>query len=143
MVEKWYRGHEGNKDATDNYGIIWLSDNPEYAQEYADEYPNGIVSTIFVDMDKIEYIDWYYDEDFDPYDPDISLVNEYMKEQGCNAYTFGLGDGTTVLALLSKGPIVKVERMIVEKKHPKLTETTLRKMIRESIVDTIIKLNEE
>ena len=138
MVEKWYRGHEGNKDATDNFGIIWLADDPEYAQEYADEYPDGIVSTIFVDMDKIEYIDWYYDEDFDPYDPDMSLVNEYMKEHGCNAYTFGLGDGTTVLALLSKDPIVKVEN-----NNTKLTENTLRKIIRESIIDTLNQMYNE
>ena len=35
MVEKWYRGHEGSKRATDNFGIIWLADDPDYAQLYA------------------------------------------------------------------------------------------------------------
>lgn len=108
MIEKWYRGHEGDRYATDNFGIIWLADDPDYAKLYADEYPNGIVSTLFIDMRKLKYLDWYYNEDFDPYDPDMSLIKEYMREEGCNAYTFPLNNGTTVLALLSMEPIVKV-----------------------------------
>ena len=138
MIEKWYRGHEGNKNATDNFGIIWLADDPEYAQLYADEYPNGVVSTVFVNMDKINYLDWYYDEDFDPYDPDMSLLKNYMKEQGCNAYTFPLNDGITVLALLSTEPIVKVERTIIENKKYRnmkirLTESKLKQIVAESV----------
>lgn len=138
MIEKWYRGHEGNKKATDNFGIIWLADDPDYAQEYANEYPDGVVSTVFIDMDKINELDWYYDEDFDPYDPDMSLVKEFMKEQGGNAYTFPLGDGTTVLALLTTEPIVKVERTIIENKKYrnmkiKLTESKLKQIVAESV----------
>lgn len=114
MVEKWYRGHEGSKRATDNFGIIWLADDPDYAQLYANEYTDGIVSTIFVDMDKVDEFDWYYNEDFDPYDPDMSLVKNYMDEDGANAYTFTVNDGVTVLALLSLDPIVKVENSIIE-----------------------------
>lgn len=138
MIEKWYRGHEGNKKATDNFGIIWLADDPNYAQEYANEYPDGVVSTVFIDMDKINELDWYYDEDFDPYDPDMSLVKEFMKEQGGNAYTFPLGDGTTVLALLSTEPIIKVERTIIENKKYrsmkiKLTENKLKQIVAESV----------
>ena len=138
MIEKWYRGHEGSKNATDNFGIIWLADDPEYAQLYADEYPNGVVSTVFVDMGKINYLDWYYDEDFDPYDPDMSLIKNYMKEQGCNAYTFPLNDGVTVLALLSTEPIIKVERTIIENKKYrnmkiKLTESKLKQIVAESV----------
>ena len=138
MIEKWYRGHEGSKNATDNFGIIWLADDPEYAQLYADEYPNGVVSTVFVNMDKINYLDWYYDEDFDPYDPDMSLLKNYMKERGCNAYTFPLNDGTTVLALLSTEPIVKVEKTIIENKNYRimkirLTESKLKQIVAESV----------
>ena len=138
MIEKWYRGHEGNKKATDNFGIIWLADDPDYAQEYANEYPDGVVSTVFIDMDKINELDWYYDEDFDPYDPDMSLVKEFMKEQGGNAYTFPLGDGTTVLALLTTEPIVKVERTIIENKKYRnmkirLTESKLKQIVAESV----------
>lgn len=119
MIEKWYRGHEGDRYATDNFGIIWLADDPDYAKLYADEYPNGVVSTLFIDTSKLKYLDWYYNEDFDPYDPDMSLIKEYMNEEGCNAYTFPLNDGTTVLALLSMEPIVKVENTIVESTKPK------------------------
>ena len=142
MIEKWYRGHEGSKNATDNFGIIWLADDPEYAQLYADEYPNGVVSTVFVDMDKINYLDWYYDEDFDPYDPDMSLLKNYMKEQGCNAYTFPLNDGITVLALLTTEPIVKIEKTIIENKKYrnmkiKLTESKLKQIVAESVKNVL------
>ena len=82
MIEKWYRGHQGTIDALQNFGIIWLADDAEYAQLYANEYENGVVSTVFVDMDKVNTFDWWYDEEFDPYDPSMSLVKEYMKEQG-------------------------------------------------------------
>lgn len=138
MIEKWYRGHEGSKNATDNFGIIWLADDPEYAQLYADEYANGVVSTVFVDMYKINYLDWYYDEDFDPYDPDMSLLRNYMKEQGCNAYTFPLNDGITVLALLTTEPIVKIEKTIIENKNYRnmkirLTESKLKQIVAESV----------
>lgn len=146
MIEKWYRGHEGSNNATDNFGIIWLADDPEYAQLYADEYPNGVVSTIFVDMDKINYLDWYYDEDFDPYDPDMFLLKNYMKEQGCNAYTFPLNDGITVLALLTTEPIVKVEKTIIENKKYRnmkirLTESRLKQIVAES-VNKVLNENE-
>ena len=139
MIEKWYRGHQGDKNAFDNFGIIWLSDDPDYAQLYADEYSDGVVSTFYIDMDKVNELDWYDDEDFDPYDPDMSLVKEYMEEQGGNAYRFGLGDGTTVLALLSEEPIVNVERYINENKKHKfmskimITENKLNEIISESV----------
>ena len=148
MIEKWYRGHQGDRQATDNFGIIWLSDDPDYAQLYAEEYPDGIVSTIFVDMDKIKELDWYYDEDFDPYDPDMDLVRDYMSEQGGNAYTFATNDGTTVLALLSTEPIVKVERKINEcKKHYKmkikLSESRLRQIVAESVKKVLMENEDE
>jgi hypothetical protein len=136
MVEKWYRGHEGSRKATDNFGIIWLSDDPDYAQLYADEYSDGIVSTLFIDMDKIEYLDWYYNEDFDPYDPDMSLVKNYMDEDGANAYTFTVNDGSTVLALLSLDPIIKVENSIVESiginEIKYMVEETIKRIIKDN-----------
>lgn len=143
MIEKWYRGHEGSKNATDNFGIIWLADDPEYAQLYADEYPNGIVSTFYIDTDKVNELDWYGDDNFDPYDPDMSLIKEYMEEQGGNAYTFGLNDGTTVLALLSEEPIVNVEQYINENKKHKfmsklmISENKLKEIISESVVNIL------
>lgn len=129
MIQKWYRGHEGSREALDNFGIIWLSADPEYAQLYADEYPDGIVSTVWVDMDKLNYFDNYYDDNFDVYDPDMRLVKEYMDEGG-NCYTFPVGDGTDVLALVSKEPVIKVERQIVE--NMKLNFNDIRYVIQES-----------
>lgn len=106
-LEKWYRGHSGKQKATDNRGIIWLTSDYEYAQEYANDYPDGVVSTVFVDEDKIEAtsgydydLDWYF-----PEDDDIQAI----KNDGYNAYYFEAGDGSECLALLSTEPIVKVE----------------------------------
>lgn len=129
MIQKWYRGHEGSRDALDNFGIIWLSADPEYAQLYADEYPDGIVSTVWVDMSKLNYFDNWNDNNFDVYDPDMRLVKEYMDEGG-NCYTFPVGDGTDVLALVSKEPVIKVERQIVE--NMKLNFNDIRYVIQES-----------
>lgn len=136
MIEKWYRGHEGSKKATDNFGIIWLADDPEYAQLYANEYPDGVVSTFFIEMNKVIELDWYYDENFDPYDPDMSLLKKYMEEQGGNAYTFGLNDGTTVLALLSKDPIVNIS-LYNSNNNKVLTENQLVKIITNVIKDKL------
>lgn len=112
MVEKWYRGHEGSRKATDNRGIIWLTSDYEYAQEYANEYPDGVVSTIFVDEDKIEATSGF-DYDLDWYFPDDEDI-EAIKNDGYNAYYFEAGDGIECLALLSAEPIVKVENSIIE-----------------------------
>lgn len=139
MIEKWYRGHSGKQQATDNFGIIWLADNYEYAQRYADEYEDGVVSTVFVDMDKVHEFDWRYDDNFDQYAPSMRQVKEYMEETGGNAYTFGLyDDDTTVLALLTIEPIVKIEKTIIENKKYrnmkiKLTENKLKQIVAESV----------
>jgi hypothetical protein len=59
----------------------------------------------------------------------MSLVKEYIEEQGGNAYTFGLNDGTTVLALLSEEPIIKIEPNIIEK----IGLDEIKYMVKESI----------
>ena len=81
MIHKWYRGHDGNQKATDNFGIIWITDDPEYAQLYADEYGNeGVVSVLYIDESKLNYADTYYDDDFDVWFPDMAKVKEYQKD---------------------------------------------------------------
>lgn len=106
-IEKWYRGHSGKQKATDNRGVIWLTSDYEYAQEYANDYPDGVVSIVYIDEDKInatsgfDYdLDWYF-----PEDKDI----EAMKNDGYNAYFFEAGDGNECLALLTPEPVVKIE----------------------------------
>ena len=138
MVSKWYRGHNGKQKATDNFGIIWLADNPEYAQLYADEYGNeGVVSVFYIDENKLNCADTYYNDNFDVYDPDMREVKEYQKE-GYNCYTFPVDMGDTdVLALFDESAIIKIEQMnksknIMENKI-KLTETELKKIIAESV----------
>ena len=112
MISKWYRGHNGKQKATDNFGIIWLADNPEYAQLYADEYGNeGVVSVFYIDESKLNCADTYYNDNFDVYDPDMREVKEYQKE-GYNCYTFPVDMGDTdVLALFDESAIVKIEQM--------------------------------
>ena len=141
MVSKWYRGHNGKQKATDNFGIIWLADNPEYAQLYADEYGNeGVVSVFYIDESKLNCADTYYNDNFDVYDPDMREVKEYQKE-GYNCYTFPVDmGGTDVLALFDESAIVKIEQMNINK--IKLTETELKKIISESVKKVLSKIDD-
>ena len=112
MIRKWYRGHDGNQKATDNFGIIWITDDPEYAQLYADEYGNdGVVSVLYIDESKLNYADTYYDDDFDVWFPDMAKVKEYQKE-GYNCYSFpvsiDVGVIQTVVAGEQQNAVVKL-----------------------------------
>lgn len=147
MINKWYRGHDGKQKATDNFGIIWLADNPEYAQLYADEYGNeGVVSVFYIDESKLNCADTYYDDNFDLYDPDMRDVKEYQKE-GYNCYTFPVEMGDTdVLALFDESAIVKIEQLNTinentTKSTIKLTESELKEMIEESVKRILSELD--
>ena len=147
MINKWYRGHDGKQKATDNFGIIWLADNPEYAQLYADEYGNeGVVSVFYIDESKLNYADTYYNDNFDLYDPDMRDVKEYQKE-GYNCYTFPVEMGDTeVLALFDESAIVKIEPLNAinentTKSTVKLTESELKEMIEESVKRILSELD--
>lgn len=139
MVNKWYRGHDGKQKATDNFGIIWLADNPEYAQLYADEYGNeGVVSVFYIDESKLNCADTYYNDNFDVYDPDMREVKEYQKE-GYNCYTFPVDMGDTdVLALFDESAIVKIEQY---NSPIKLTESYLKQIIEESLKKFLFELD--
>ena len=147
MINKWYRGHDGKQKATDNFGIIWLADNPEYAQLYADEYGNeGVVSVFYIDESKLNYADTYYNDNFDLYDPDMREVKEYQKE-GYNCYTFPVEMGDTeVLALFDESAIVKIEQLNTINENTiksviKLTESELKGMIEESVKRVLSELD--
>ena len=149
MIHKWYRGHDGKQKATDNFGIIWITDDPEYAQLYADEYGNdGVVSVLYIDESKLNYADTYYDDDFDVWFPDMAKVKEYQKE-GYNCYSFPVSvDGLDCdcVALFDESAIVKIEQMNKNKSimenRIKLTETELKGIIAESVKQVIKTLNE-
>lgn len=146
MISKWYRGHDGKQKATDNFGIIWLADNPEYAQLYADEYGNeGVVSVFYIDESKLNCADTYYNDNFDVYDPDMREVKEYQKE-GYNCYTFPVEMGNTdVLALFDESAIVKIEQYNsnneIMTSPIKLTESYLKQIIEESLKKLLFELD--
>ena len=147
MIRKWYRGHDGKQKATDNFGIIWLADNPEYAQLYADEYGDeGVVSVFYIDESKLNCADTYYNDNFDVYDPDMREVKEYQKE-GYNCYTFPVDMGDTdVLALFDESAIVKIEQLNTINENTmkstiKLTESELKGMIEESVKRVLSELD--
>ena len=144
MIHKWYRGHDGNQKATDNFGIIWITDDPEYAQLYADEYGNeGVVSVLYIDESKLNYADTYYDDDFDVWFPDMAKVKEYQKE-GYNCYSFPVSiDGLDCdcSALFDESAIVKIEQLNTMKNTVKLTESELKGMIEESLKKILFELD--
>lgn len=145
MIHKWYRGHDGNQKATDNFGIIWITDDPEYAQLYADEYGNeGVVSVLYIDESKLNYADTYYDDDFDVWFPDMAKVKEYQKE-GYNCYSFPVSiDGLDCdcIALFDESAIVKIEQLnTVNENTIKLTESELKEVIEESVRRVLSELD--
>lgn len=145
MIHKWYRGHDGNQKATDNFGIIWITDEPEYAQLYADEYGNeGVVSVLYIDESKLNYADTYYDDDFDVWFPDMAKVKEYQKE-GYNCYSFPVSiDGLDCdcIALFDESAIVKIEQLnTVNENTIKLTESELKEVIEESVRRVLSELD--
>ena len=148
MIHKWYRGHDGNQKATDNFGIIWITDDPEYAQLYANEYGDeGVVSVLYIDESKLNYADTYYDDDFDVWFPDMAKVKEYQKE-GYNCYSFPVSiDGLDCdcIALFDESAIVKIEQMnknkSVMENRIKLTESELKGIIKESVKRVLSELD--
>ena len=105
MIEKWYRGHDSSANATDNFGIIWLTSDPNQAEVYADFNDDGVVSEITVDMSKVNIPQKLY-KGFDVWEPGWEEFR-YLEETGCNGYIFNI-DHIKCLALLSKEPIIKV-----------------------------------
>lgn len=136
MIQKWYRGHSRQRSALDNFGVIWLTDDPEYAQVYA-ETEDDTISVVYVDGDKLKPADWWDDLNFEPYFPDDENIAEFKKE-GCNCYYFTARydyDDYQCLALLSKEPIVKVEEYKennINENIMKLTDKDLSYIISEA-----------
>lgn len=135
MIQKWYRGHSRQRSALDNFGVIWLTDDPEYAQVYA-ETEDDTISVVYVDGDKVKPADWWYDPDFEPYFPDDENIAEF-KNEGYNGYYFMATydyDEYQCLALFSKEPIVKVEEYKENNinENMKLNFNDIRYVIQES-----------
>ena len=119
-IETYYRGTDVPCDVSDfgidkKYYCTWLADNPYYAAEYAKEYgENGRLYEIKVDLSKYNgYEDWYYDDDFDPYDGFSREDQEELMKEGYNGYTFALDD-TEVLVLFDPSLIVSIKELPIE-----------------------------
>ena len=152
-IEKWYRGHSSKRDALDNFGIIWLTDEIEYAQVYAED--DGVVSAVYIDEDKLNPADWWYDTDFEPYFPDDDEIAEF-KSEGYNCYYFTATydyDDFQCLALFDKTPVVKTEieqlrlddneqNFIVSEVIKRLNETTDNTDYQQVINNVLAEINE-
>ena len=69
---------------------------------------------IKVDLSKYNgYEDWYYDDDFDPYDGFSREDQEELMKEGYNGYTFALDD-TEVLVLFDPSLIVSIKELPIE-----------------------------
>lgn len=152
-IKKWYRGHSSKSNALDNFGIIWLTDEVEYAQVYAED--DGVVSAVYVDEEKLKPADWWNNLDFEPYFPDDEEINEF-KSEGCNCYYFTASygyDDYQCLALFDKTPVVKTEieqlrlddneqDYIVSEVIKRLNETTDNTDYQQFINNVLAEINE-
>ena len=134
MIEKWYRGHSRQQHALDNFGIIWLTDDPYYAEVYAEG--DGVVSVVYIDDSKINAAPAWEDIDFDYYFPDDESIDEF-KQEGYNCYYFPAsydGEDFQCLALFDKSPVVKVEEYKENNinENMKLNFNDIRYVIQES-----------
>ena len=132
-IEKWYRGHSRQRHALDSFGIIWLTDDPYYAQVYAED--DGVVSVVYIDESKVNDAPIWEDIDFDQYFPDEESIEEY-KQEGYNGYYFMASydyEDFQCLALFDKSPVVRVEEYKDEiEENMKLNYNDIRYIINES-----------
>ena len=119
-IETYYRGTDVPCDVSDvgidkKYYCTWLADNPYYAAEYTKKSgENGRLYEIKVDLSKYNgYEDWYYDDDFDPYDGFSREDQEELMKEGYNGYTFALDDAE-VLVLFDPSLIVSIKELPIE-----------------------------
>jgi hypothetical protein len=152
-IKKWYRGHSSKRNALDNFGIIWLTDEVEYAQVYAED--DGVVSAVYIDEEKLKPADWWDNLDFEPYFPDDEEIDEF-KNEGCNCYYFTASygyDDYQCLALFDKTAVVKVEieqlrlddneqDYIVSEVIKRLNETTDNTDYQQFINNVLAEINE-
>ena len=117
----YYRGYDsryGVFDSNNEYGQLytWVTDEPEYALEYAEENKYGKVAKVRITCSDDE-IGGVLDlpEDVDYYDPGDEEFQECILDQGLKGYGFEAGDYDDYCICISKNcvevidPDVKVE----------------------------------
>ena len=110
--ETYYRGLCGKYDELKAKRQIWLSDNPEYAAQYAEECEDGHLYEFVVDMSRYKDFDWYNEmpDWWEPIDGVSEDVQKKLMKEGYNGYTFPL-DESDVLVLFDKSLIVNVKEI--------------------------------
>ena len=115
----YYHGGDLNDDMWHN-GLLWLTPQDYYAKEYAKENNEPIIYKIYIDESKLKAASIYKIEEIigDEFDPYQGLNHEQIKEVLDNDYNCYYMDYDSYnaegLALLTKDPILNIERMTEE-----------------------------
>ena len=118
-IQTWYRGYNAdlpNLGVPDGGGL-WLTDEYDYAKQYADHFDNGKVAAVTIDFTKINWATEteIYDSDLDPYESG-PMMAEAVRKLGFNAWICDYyDDNAQGLCLLGTNAIVSVENCIDEK----------------------------
>ena len=112
-IQTWYRGYNADYP---NLGVpqgggLWLTDEYDYAQEYADQFDNGKVAAVTIDFTKINWATEteIYEADLDPYDSGEEMA-EAVRQLGFNAWICDYYDSNAQgLCLLDMSAVVSAE----------------------------------
>ena len=112
-IQTWYRGYNADYP---NLGVpqgggLWLTDEYDYAQEYANQFDNGKVAAVTIDFTKINWATEteIYEADLDPYDSGEEMA-EAVRQLGFNAWICDYYDSNARgLCLLDMSAVVSTE----------------------------------
>ena len=112
-IQTWYRGYNADYP---NLGVpegggMWLTDEYDYAKEYADNFEDGKVAAVTIDFSKINWATEteIYDSNLDPYESG-DLMAKAVSELGFNAWICDYYDANAQgLCLLDMSAVVSVQ----------------------------------
>ena len=112
-IQTWYRGYNADLPnlGVPNGGGLWLTDEYDYAKQYADHFDNGKVAAVTIDFTKINWATEteIYDSDLDPYESG-PMMAKAVRKLGFNAWICDYyDDNAQGLCLLDMSAVVSVE----------------------------------
>lgn len=112
-IQTWYRGYNSDLPnlGVPNGGGLWLTDEYDYAKQYADHFDNGKVAAVTIDFTKINWATEteIYDSDLDPYESG-PMMAKAVRKLGFNAWICDYyDDNAQGLCLLDMSAVVSVE----------------------------------